>query len=103
MRFLGRIAVLVWVTVAAAAAPGTTHRILIQGFAFVPERIEVAVGDTVVWENKDIVPHTATARKGFDSKNLEPGQTWSYVAKRQGRYEYICTYHPTMKGQLVVR
>ena len=87
----------------AGPPPPTTHKVLIQGFKFVPERIEVAVGDTVVWENKDIVPHTATAKKGFDSKEIVTGQSWSYVAKRQGRYEYICTYHPTMKGELVVR
>ena len=72
----------------------TTHTILIEGFKFVPERMEVAVGDTVVWKNEDIVPHTATAKKVFDSKGLDTGQSWSYVAKQKGTHPYICTFHP---------
>jgi plastocyanin len=103
-RALGLIAITLGVLASPmASAPGTTHKVLIQGFQFVPQHLEVAVGDTVIWENKDIVPHTATSKKVFDSKNLDAGQSWTYVAKRQGKYEYICTYHPTMKGELVVK
>ncbi|MCX6599576.1 MAG: cupredoxin family copper-binding protein [Acidobacteria bacterium] len=81
---------------------GKTHTILIKGFRFVPEKVEVAVGDTVTWTNQDIVPHTATAKKVFDSKNLNQGGSWSFVAKQKGHFPYICTYHPTMTGELIV-
>lgn len=82
---------------------GKMHTILINGVQFQPARLEVVVGDTVVWRNEDIVPHTATAANSFDSKNLDKGQSWSYVAKQKGRIPYLCTYHPTMTGELVVK
>lgn len=82
---------------------GKTHTILIKGLQFAPDRLEVSVGDTVVWRNEDIVPHTATAKNGFDSRNLDKGQSWRYVAKQKGSYPYICTYHPTMAGELLVK
>lgn len=88
---------------AADPPPARTHTILIKGFVFVPARLEVAVNDTVIWRNEDIVPHTATAKKGFDSKGLDQGQSFRYVAKQRGSYSYICTYHPTMKAELLVK
>lgn len=86
-----------------ASPSGKTHTVLIKGSKFEPERLEVAAGDTVIWKNEDIVPHTATAIRIFDSDNLDPGESWSYVAARKGTYPYICTYHPTMRAALVVR
>lgn len=79
------------------------HTVVIKGFKFVPDQLEVTAGDTVIWKNEDIVPHTATARKVFDSKGIESGESWKYVAKEKGTHAYICTFHPTMKGQLVVK
>ncbi len=88
----------------ADTKPGAkTWTVLIKGFKFVPERLEVEAGDTVIWKNEDIVPHTATAKKLFDSKKLDQGQSWSYVAKQKGSHPYICLYHPTMTGELVVK
>ena len=40
-----------------------THEVPIRGFAFEPATLVVVQGDTVVWSNHDIVPHTATDRK----------------------------------------
>ena len=80
-----------------------TYTVLIKGFAFVPAQLEVEVGDTVIWKNLDIVPHTATARKVFDSKAIDAGKSWSYVANKKGTHPYICLYHPTMAGQLSVK
>lgn len=88
---------------APAAGPPRTHRVAIKGFKFEPERLEVNGGDTVIWTNEDIVPHTATSTKHFDSKRLDKGKSWSYMAKKTGSFPYICTYHPTMKGELVVK
>jgi plastocyanin len=71
--------------------------------AFVPEVLTVNKGDTVVWVNKDLFPHTATAQGGFDSHEIAASKTWRFVAKKAGRTPYICTLHPTMKGALIVR
>ena len=47
-----------------AQAAGKTHTVRIEGMKFVPERIEVAAGDTIVWTNEDFLPHRVTARAG---------------------------------------
>jgi len=64
----------------------------------------VAPGDTIVWVNKDLVPHTATSKTGgFDSKGIEADESWSYTIRKTGDCAYICTFHPTMKAMLRVK
>ena len=91
--------------VAAAADQRTsqTHTVIIKNFAFAPDHLTVSVGDTIVWKNEDSTPHTATADREFDSKQLNTGQSFTFVARKAGSYPYICTYHPFMKGELVVQ
>lgn len=91
-----------------APAPGAskpaTHTITIDGTRFQPEAISVAVGDVVIWVNKDPFPHTATSKAGgFDSREIQPGASWKYVPKSKGESRYVCTFHPTMTGVLRVR
>lgn len=81
-----------------------THAIAIQGFAYRPAEVTIAAGDTVVWINQDIVPHTATAKgKRLDSGSIEANQSWRYVATKNGTYAYGCSFHPNMKGILIVK
>jgi plastocyanin len=75
-----------------------------QTFGFVPADVTVAAGDTVVWSNSDIVPHSATARDAsWDSKAIAVNESWKFVARGAGRHDYYCVFHPTMKGTIVVR
>lgn len=88
----------------AAAYKPKTHTVALRGMKNVPATLVVRAGDTVVWKNEDVVPHTATDRgKVFDSGNIEPGGSWSYVAGRKGTFSYYCAYHPNTQGRLVVR
>ncbi|HJU24397.1 MAG TPA: cupredoxin family copper-binding protein [Casimicrobiaceae bacterium] len=85
------------------AAGATDHTVHIDGFAFKPSTLTVKQGDTVVWHNTDPVPHTVTSKSGgFDSGSIDAGATYRLVAKKKGRFDYICTFHPIMKGELVV-
>ncbi len=71
---------------------------------FVPERIEVAAGDTIVWTNKDFLPHTVTAGAAkIESGELAQGKSWKLVARKKGQIEYICRLHPTMHGTVLVK
>jgi plastocyanin len=80
------------------------HTVTIEGMRFVPEVLTVAAGDTIVWVNKDLVPHTATSKAGsFDSKNIQPDNSWRYTVRKTGDFTYICTFHPTMKAMLRVK
>jgi plastocyanin len=64
----------------------------------------VKAGDTIVWVNKDLFPHTATASNStFNSQVIAAGASWKYVAKKKGAFAYTCVFHPTMKAALLVR
>lgn len=81
-----------------------THTVTIEGMRFQPESISVAPGDTIVWVNKDLFPHTATSEAGgFDSKEIQAEKSWRYTVQEKGDYAYVCTFHPTMKGMLSVK
>lgn len=78
--------------------------ITIQGYQFRPATDTVHVGDSVTWVNQDIAPHTATSdTRRFDSKTIDAKGSWRLVAKKKGRLSYHCTFHPTMKGVIIVR
>ena len=87
---------------ASQKASPRTFKIAIKGFKFVPEKLEVAVGDTVIWTNEDIVLHIVSAER-FHSKSMDKGENWSFRPKQKGEFPYICRFHPTMKAELVVR
>jgi plastocyanin len=101
-------------TVGGGAAPGATPAtspesgasapaVEIKGFAFNPATITVPVGTTVTWTNQDAAPHTATADdKSFDTGRLDQGQSGSVTFDMPGTYTYTCTFHPNMKGTVVV-
>jgi plastocyanin len=91
---------LLWLGPALAA--GATHRVLIRGLKYVPETLTVHPGDTIVWVNEDPFPHTVTASGFFDSRAIEAGKSWRFVARRAGAYSYVCTLHSNMKGTLRV-
>ena len=94
------IAVLM-VAVLGGAAP-RTHTVEIRGMEFHPAELTVAPGDTIVWINQDIVPHTATA-KAWGTDVLSQGQSGRIVARRVGTIHYVCNLHPTMHGTLLIR
>ncbi|HEU5402378.1 MAG TPA: cupredoxin family copper-binding protein [Terriglobales bacterium] len=106
--FLVAVALL---ALASTAKPSTlptkTVQVSIHLYKFTPATVTVHPGDTVEWKNDDTVDHTATATgagtPAFDSGNLKQGQIFKYVAKTKGTYDYICTIHPYMKGQVIVR
>ena len=80
-----------------------THTVTIEGMKFQPEALTVALGDTVVWINKDLVAHTATSQTdAFDSKMISPDKSWRLTVRKPGEIAYICTYHQTMKATLRV-
>jgi len=91
----------------AAALPfavrAETHTIVIDGMKMTPQTLTVKAGDRIVWNNKDVVPHTATAKGVFDSGSIAVGKSWSHAAPKPGTYDYVCTFHPGMKATLVVK
>ena len=77
----------------------------IRDFAYSPNALEIAAGDTVTWTNQDEVPHTATGedRGVLQSGTISPGDSFSQVFADAGEFSYFCEFHPNMTGTVVVR
>jgi plastocyanin len=88
-------------TTQTAAAPA---QISIDNFTFGPNVLTVKAGSTVTWINHDDIPHTILdkQRKVFRSKVLDTNDSYSFMFKEPGTYEYFCGLHPHMTGQIVV-
>lgn len=80
------------------------HQLEIRELTFVPAVVEVAVGDTIVWVNHDLFPHTATAdgAAGWNTGLIPADSSRSAVARRPGTFNYLCQVHPTMRGKVIV-
>lgn len=98
------VAVAVMFSLACARDVPRSHVVTLSDLAFQPAELTVSRGDTIVWNNTDFLPHTATARDGsWDSKMIAAGGSWRMVADKSGRQTYYCSFHPMMVGTIVVR
>jgi plastocyanin len=85
--------------------------------AFSPNPININVGNTVTWTNKDNTFHTVTSGTGPDDTNkgkvfdsglsgpnalTTTGKTFSHTFATAGEFPYFCQLHPTMVGKIVV-
>ena len=88
----------------AGPGAGRAHTVTIEDMRYNPQTLTVRRGDRITWINDDLVPHTVTATAGkFDSHLIQPGNSWTYLARKAGEYDYKCTLHVTMKGKVLVR
>lgn len=86
-----------------APAP-RVHHVEMKGLVYAPAEVTVAPGDRVVWENRDIVPHSITADgRQFDSGSVAPSAEWALTVRDRGQIPYTCIFHPTMKATLVTK
>lgn len=86
---------------AAEDAAGRRITIEIRKFEFVPAVPAVKPGDTIVWINRDIVPHTATAAdESWDSGTIEAGGQWEMQVGPDLATAYFCRFHPAMTAAL---
>jgi plastocyanin len=105
----------------APAEAGTTAIAILQGAAvqgspdYDPDAAQVPVGNSIVWDNQDAVPHTATSGTGpqdpesaqlFDTGIINGGEE-STAVELQGVSEgqtipYYCIVHPYMTSELTI-
>ena len=72
----------------------------IRDYEYIPERLTIEVGQTVRWTNYDTVPHDVVG-SGIESEYLQQGEIFTYTFDQEGTYEYICTIHPWMEGEVI--
>ena len=87
----------------ADAAEATTHEVEISRFAFVPAKLRVKPGDTIIWANKDIAPHTATGvDESWDTGEIVQNASMSIPVSSDMQTSYFCRFHPHMKAELMI-
>jgi plastocyanin len=92
-------------SVAANDQPaGASADVKIDNFSFGPQTLTVSVGTTVVWTNREDIPHTVVSTDGvFKSKVRDTDEKFSYTFTKAGTYPYFCSVHPKMTGKVVVQ
>jgi plastocyanin len=74
-----------------------------------PSPLTVKPGTSVTWTNNDSTIHTVTSglpEQGevgtlFDSSIMSPGKTFTHLFDKTGTFDYSCTLHPFMHGQII--
>lgn len=92
--------------VAGASSKGeaSAAKVSIANFAFGPAAIVVGRGDAVTWRNDDAAPHALAFADGAPASDLLlPGQSFARRFAAAGTFDYVCSVHPYMMGQVMVR
>lgn len=79
----------------------TTKQIVeIKGMKFNPATILAGIGDTILFVNKDLVPHNVTDRENSDtlSPQIDPNNKWMLIVSKN--LNFYCSLHPNMEGNI---
>ena len=88
---------------AAAAGKDDAVVVSMKNKKFDSTKVTIKVGQTVKWVNEDEHDHTVVADDGsFKSENIGSDEDFAFTFKKAGKYSYTCTYHPRMKGVILV-
>ena len=108
------ISVLMGCATLAAASPSApremaapTISVSIEDLSFVPAQLSVTVGTTVVFVNRDRLPHSVVGALGekeqFHSDGqLDQGESFAVVLDEPGLIEVSCGIHSRMRARLIV-
>lgn len=75
---------------------------------YIPSVIVIEKGKQITWVNEDSAFHSITSgfydapTELFDSGHLDPFEFYTLTFDEIGIYDYFCTLHPWMKGQVIV-
>ena len=86
----------------AAAAP-RTHVVVMDKMKFGALPAGARVGDSILWVNRDMFRHTATAANGMFDIDLAAGARGRTVLAKAGAIPFVCRYHPGMRAVIRVQ
>lgn len=110
----------IWYASTRFSAPSTkltTHvsqpaLISIMSSGFVPATISVKTGQSVVWTNRDVMPHVVASDPYPTDNNLSslnakediaPDASYRFVFTHAGTYTYHDNLHPALRGTVLVK
>jgi plastocyanin len=82
--------------------------VTMKSLSYDPKKLEVHVGDSVVWTNESRTKHTVVSDddgKTFDTGEVEPGKSSKPVKfEKEGEFKYHCRVHgKSMSGTIIVK
>lgn len=75
---------------------------------YIPSVITISAGESVTWINEDSAFHSVTSgfydepQDLFDSGYMDPFDSYTLTFDEAGTFDYFCTLHPWMEGQVIV-
>ncbi|MDX1595439.1 MAG: plastocyanin/azurin family copper-binding protein [Nitrosopumilaceae archaeon] len=81
----------------------------IENLCYIPPTIQISKGEKVIWQNQDSAFHSVTSGKYdsptnlFDSGHMDPDEIFIVEFTERGIFDYYCTLHPWMEGQVIVK
>ena len=96
------IAVVATLLLPVATARAEDTEVHIDNFVFQPPLLNVKVGTTIKWTNRDDIPHTVVCPGKFRSKTMDTDGTFEFTFTAAGEYKYFCSLHPHMTGTIKV-
>lgn len=102
-RALGAAVAVAAALTAPAAAQATSVFVFAQTQSFSPRVADVLPGDTVVWRNTSQKTHNVKFdTEGYHSGRFGPGEVRNHPFPTAGVYDYHCTIHDGMVGEVGV-
>jgi plastocyanin len=96
------VAGMIPVVAAAATADGHEYVVPMSNMSYGTIPSGLKVGDSIVWVNRDSVPHTVTARDHSFDLRIGPGQRGRLNLTKAGTYQIYCAIHAPMRGSITV-
>jgi plastocyanin len=98
------------IDIASGAGGSANTACVAANNCFTPNPLTVAPGTTVTWKNTDAAMHVICSGKPsdaqcgpvFEDDSLKPGQTYQFTFTNSGTFDYYCSIHPWMTGQVIV-
>jgi plastocyanin len=85
------------------AIGGRTETVIMEDTKFQPGNLQVPVGATVTFTNRDAAPHDAQPEDGsWETERLSKDESDSVTFDKPGEWLYKCTIHPSMKARITV-
>ena len=92
------------VATSGTVAPHTDHVAEIdqQNMAFMPARVSIKVGETVLIKNSETAIHTGNINGKNITGNMKKGDSVAWTGNAPGEYKISCDYHPQMAATITV-
>ena len=89
-------------TTTSSTTSAPQKNIAMKNFSFDPSVLTIKVRTTVTWTNNDSAPHDVISEGNFNSGTFRKGETFSYTFDKMGTFDYFCSLHSGMDGQIIV-